>query len=240
MQRIVFSLLLLLVLPSLLIGAKPPEVVETLEGKVIHVTDGDTLTLLVEKKSVRVRLEGIDAPESSQSFGNKAREMLKELTLGKQAVVKKTGVDKYNRTLGFVFVGEEEVNAKMIEGGLAWHYAKYNDESRLANLEAEARKARRGLWKDDRPLAPWEFRARNKTTGDPEPASLVESETPARKPKATKESAQQSMPSTRQASYWLNTSSNVRHNQRCQHFGNTKNGRVCTASEGKACGICGG
>ena len=200
-----------------LVFAAPPKVVEELSGKVIAVTDGDTIKVLVDKETITVRLEGIDAPESKQSFGKKSKEALSGLVAGKTVIVKKTGMDKYKRTLGIVIVGDLDANAKLVEEGWAWHFKKYNDEERLAKLEEAARKAKRGLWADENPLAPWDYRARQKT---PEVA-----------PKA---------PNEQKMSYWLNTSSSVRHNEHCEHFQKTKRGRLCTADEGKPCGICGG
>lgn len=206
-----------IVLVTGLLLAAPPKVVEEFSGKVIGVTDGDTIKVLVNKETVTVRLEGIDAPESGQSYGKKSKEALAEIVAGKTVTVKKTGTDKYKRTLGIVIVGDADANAKMIEDGWAWHFKKYNDEERLAKLEDAARKAKRGLWADETPLAPWDYRARQKT---PEVAPG--------------EAKDQKM------SYWLNTSSGVRHNQRCEHFQKTKKGRFCGADEGKPCGICGG
>lgn len=200
-----------------LVLAAPPKVVEEFSGKVIGVSDGDTIKVLVNKETVKVRLEGIDAPESGQSYGKKAKEALAEMVAGKIVTVKKTGTDRYKRTLGIVIVGDVDANAKLIEDGWAWHFKKYNNEERLAKLEDAARKAKRGLWADEKPLAPWEYRARQKT-----PVA------------APDESHDQKM------LYWLNTSTGVRHNQRCEHFQKTKKGRFCSADEGKPCGICGG
>ncbi|QDV30324.1 Thermonuclease precursor [Planctopirus ephydatiae] len=200
-----------------LVLAAPPKVVEEFTGKVIGVTDGDTIKVLVNKDSVTVRLEGIDAPESGQSYGKKSKEALAEIVAGKTVNVKKTGTDKYGRTLGIVIVGDSDANAKMVEDGWAWHFKKYNDEERLAKLEDAALKAKRGLWADATPLAPWDYRARQRT---PEVA-----------PGEAKD---------QKLSYWLNTSSGVRHNERCEHFQKTKKGRLCGADEGKPCGICGG
>ena len=138
------------------------------------------------------------------------------LIFGKTVEVKKTGEDRYGRSLGFIFVDSMDVNAQMIEDGWAWHYKKYNDERRLASLEEEARAEKRGLWADSNPLPPWEFRARKKTPETDTDSSGTEKK------------------------YWLNLSSNVRHNERCEHFQKTKKGRFCGADEGKACGICGG
>ena len=187
------------VLASSLLIAAPPKVVEEFSGKVIAITDGDTIKVLVGKESVTIRLEGIDAPEKSQSFGSKSKDALGTMVFGQTVTVKKTGKDKYGRILGFVFIDDLDVNAQMIQDGWAWHFKKYNDEERLADLEVEARDDKRGLWADPNPLAPWEFRARKKT------------------PEADPDS------STTEKRFWLNTSSNVRHNERCEHFQKTKN-----------------
>jgi endonuclease YncB( thermonuclease family) len=197
---------------GLLLSA-PPKVNEEISGKVVGVTDGDTLTLLVNKETIKVRLEGIDAPESGQSYGTKSKQALSEIVFAKVVTVKKTGSDKYGRTLGFVIVGDVDANAKMIEDGWAWHFRKYNDEERLAKLEVSARTAKRGLWADASPLAPWDYRARKKKA---QPEQKVE------------------------GLYWLNTSSGVRHNEQCEHFKKSKKGRLCGPTEGNACGVCGG
>lgn len=152
--------ILLIAAPSL---AAPPKVVEEFNGKVIGVTEGDTIKVLVGKEMVTVRLEGIDAPELGQSYGGKAKEALADLVGEKAVTVKKTGMDKDGRVLGIVFVAEVNANAKLVEDGWAWHFKKYNDEDRLAKLEEAARKARRGLWADENPVAPWTYRARQKT-----------------------------------------------------------------------------
>lgn len=189
----------------------------------IGVTDGDTIKVLVDKATATVRLEGIDAPESGQSFGTKARQALAELVAGKTVTVKKTGTDKYSRTLGFVVANDVDVNAKMIEDGWAWHFVKYNDEERLQELEVAARKAKRGLWADNNVLAPWDYRARQSQ--------------PQETPKATQTAEPKAEGPTKE--YWLNTPSNVRHNQRCQYFKNTKKGRLCGPTDGKACDVFG-
>lgn len=194
-----------------IVFAAPPKVIDTLTGKVIGVTDGDTIKVLVNRQTVKVRLEGIDAPESSQSFGANSKLALSKMVFGKTVTVKKTGEDRYGRTLGIIMVGNVDANAKMIEDGWAWHFKKYNDEERLAKLELLARKAKSGLWADANPLPPWDYRARKRRPNN----------TPATK-------------------FWLNTSSNVRHNQNCEYFKNTKRGRICGPNDGKACGRCGG
>lgn len=132
----------------------------TITGKVVGVSDGDTLTVLTEAKdSVKVRLHGVDAPEAKQAFGNRAKQELSELVFGKAVRVEVEDKDRYGRTVGRVFVGDIAVNAEMVRRGFAWWYREYAKKSvELATAEAEARNAKRGLWAEPNAVAPWEFR----------------------------------------------------------------------------------
>lgn len=132
-----------------------------LTGKVVAVADGDTLTLLDgDNVQHKIRLHGIDAPERGQAFGNKSREALAALTMGKQLAVNVSGLDRYKREIGVVSVAGENVNLRMVRDGWAWHFVKYapNDKV-LAAAQTDAREARRGLWADGVPLSPWDHRA---------------------------------------------------------------------------------
>ncbi|MEM6852921.1 MAG: thermonuclease family protein [Planctomycetota bacterium] len=139
---------------------------QTLRGKVVGVSDGDTITVLVNREEVRVRLEAIDAPETGQPFGDRAKRVLSDAVFGKTVAVEVTGEDRYERKLGFVYIrrrGEPvSVNRAMVAAGMAWHYVAYSDDEELAEAEAEARKKRRGLWRDDDPMPPWEWRKRER------------------------------------------------------------------------------
>ncbi len=114
------SATVILLLTGLALAA-PPKVVEEFSGKVIGITDGDSIKVLVNKASITVRLEGIDAPEKSQSFGAKSKAALGKLVTGEAVTVKKTGTDKYGRTLGVVIVGDVDANARLVDDGWAWH-----------------------------------------------------------------------------------------------------------------------
>lgn len=144
---------------------------DTLTGRVIGITDGDTLTVLDSRFSQRkVRLSGIDAPEKSQPFGNVSRQHLALLTFGRHVTVVATKRDRYKRTVGKVLVGEVDANLAQIEAGLAWHYRDYArdqqpaDRRAYAEAEDAARANRTGLWRDARPVAPWDYR-RKRLTG---------------------------------------------------------------------------
>ena len=131
-----------------------------ISGKVVGVHDGDSITLLTaEKREVKVRLEGIDAPELKQPFGNASKQSLSELVFGKNVRVQVTGMDRYKRTLGHVFIGEVWVNLAQVERGLAWHYKKYSKDETLSESEVRARGELLGLWREGTAVPPWEWRA---------------------------------------------------------------------------------
>ena len=137
---------------------------ETLEGKVIKIADGDTLTLLTpSNQQVKIRLAGVDTPERKQPFGNKAKQALAKLAFQKQAIVEVETKDRYGRTVGVVFVNGLNVNAEMIGQGMAWVYRKYTNDQKLYALEAEAKQARRGLWATDKQIEPWLWRKGKRT-----------------------------------------------------------------------------
>lgn len=127
-------------------------------GSVVGVIDGDTIDVLVENRPVRVRLAQIDAPERTQAFGTRSRQALSAMVFRQAVTVAEAGSDRYGRTLGTVFVAGVNVNAAMIDQGMAWAYRQYVTDRSLIQLEAQARAARRGLWVDPAPVEPWLFR----------------------------------------------------------------------------------
>src|SRR5680860_721565 len=89
-------------------------------GKVVKITDSDTIVVLTaDKKQVKIRLEGIDCPESNQDFGNKEKQAVSDLCFGKEVTVIKSGEDRYGRTLAFIFAGDVNVNKELLRQGLA-------------------------------------------------------------------------------------------------------------------------
>jgi len=132
---------------------------DTFFAKVIGVTDGDTIVVLTDNnKQIKIRLEGIDCPESSQDFGEKAKQATVDKKKKKRVRVKETGKDKYGRTLAFVFVNDLCVNNELIKEGMAWHYRENNHNPGLAELEQQARAGKIGLWSQSAPIPPWDFR----------------------------------------------------------------------------------
>ena len=155
------ALLLMLMLSAGFSAASADE----LTGKVVGVSDGDTVTLLTaEHRQVKIRLAGIDAPEKKQPFGMAAKRSMSDCAFGKQANVEWSKVDLYGRTIGKLTADGVDCGLRQIELGLAWHYKAYEREQeapdRLAYAQEEksARVARKGLWSDPQPQPPWVFR----------------------------------------------------------------------------------
>lgn len=127
--------------------------------KVVGVHDGDTITGLDDSKTqYKIRLDAIDAPELGQPFGQASKKALGEKVFGKDVVVIAKTKDRYGRTVGHVMIDGRDVNLEMLEEGMAWHYAKYDHNARLAGTEEEARAAKKGLWAGENSVPPWEWR----------------------------------------------------------------------------------
>lgn len=140
--------------------------------QVIGIADGDTLTLLVDRKPLKIRLSSIDAPEKKQAFGQRSKESLSDLCWGKDATYQTQTVDRYGRTVARVTCGGVDANRVQVERGMAWVYVQYNKDSALPAVQIAARSSRKGLWADAAPTPPWEFR-RPVTTGQPEESGCI-------------------------------------------------------------------
>lgn len=143
-----------------------PGQAELISGRVVHVADGDTVTVLdASKVQHKIRLAGIDAPEKSQAYGERSRESLAELVANRTVIVETNKQDHYGRRVGKILSDGKDVNVEQIRRGLAWFYRHYKQELSDADRqsydrsEEEAKDHRRGLWADPRPVPPWEFRS---------------------------------------------------------------------------------
>lgn len=154
MRRLTFLLFL-----QLFALFSPPSLAQTreIQCKVVGISDGDTLTCLQNRKPLKVRLQYIDAPESAQAYGKRAKQALSTLAFKKQVRVQVTGYDKYHRLLGVVFdEANRNLNLLLVEQGMAWAYRQTQPIYQQA--EALARAARKGLWQDPNPQDPADFR----------------------------------------------------------------------------------
>ena len=228
-------------------------------GVVSRVSDGDTIWV-TDAKGLRhkIRMLDIDAPESSQKFGSESTARLKSLIGGKSVRVTYSERDKYDRLLGTVWLGDEDINLRMVSEGMAWRY-HYSRNERYAAAQSAAKAKRIGLWADPKAQDPWAYRKGQKPKGGSEgvsvervaqtqPASTqvlggyfssnrieyragngpVASRTPA--PVCDK------WPDT---GWWLSTNSMKRHNRGCENYRKTR-GYPCRKDEGSPCGKCGG
>ena len=150
-NSIVFTLIgiLLLTLPAL--G-------ETFAGKCVGVSDGDTIRVMKNGISCKVRVDAIDCPELHQDFGNRAKKFTSSLVYGRIVTVDSKKIDRYGRIVGRVKIDGKALSLELVKAGLAWHYKKYSDDPVLADAEKQARARRIGLWSMPHPVPPWEYR----------------------------------------------------------------------------------
>lgn len=154
MKKKTFPLLILL----LAIHAYPANAIT---GKVIGVADGDTITVLENKTQYKIRLYGIDCPESHQDFGKRAKQFMSSIAFGKTANVIKEDTDRYGRTVGMVYVGDICVNEEIIRNGFAWVYQRYCKKEFCKDwleLEEQAMNDKIGLWSHTDPIPHWDYR----------------------------------------------------------------------------------
>jgi len=111
----------------------------TLHGKVVGITDGDTLTLLVGSRQYKIRLAEIDTPERRQPYGTKARQELSELAFGKEIIAKVQDIDRYGRTVARLYVDDIDISAELVRRSAAWVYRQYVTDKSLYDIEKEAR-----------------------------------------------------------------------------------------------------
>ena len=161
--KLTHSILLALLLLPLATNAA------TLYGQVVGVSDGDTITVLdSDKRQHKIRLEGIDAPEKAQAFGQVSKQALSDLVFDNRVIVEWSKEDRYKRLVGKVILSGTDINLKQTTAGLAWHYKKYSNEQTKADalLYASAENAARsrglGLWADPHAVPPWDWRKQKK------------------------------------------------------------------------------
>jgi len=154
-----YKTLILLLFPLLLFS-------QAKTYKVIGVKDGDTVELLMDGKPQIVRLSNIDCPEKKQPFGNNAKQFVSDLCFGKMVKVSGNGKkDRNKRLIAEIILSDgKNINKELVKNGLAWHFKKYSKDNSYDILEKQAKKLKLGLWKDKKPIAPWNWRKSRKTS----------------------------------------------------------------------------
>ena len=159
-------------------------------GRVVGVTDGDSVVLLKEERErIAIRLDGIDSPELGQDFGRRAKQFTSDLLFGRTVEVQPKSLDRYGRTVARVRVEGRDASVEIVRAGYAWHFLRYSSDPVLDAAEQSARAGRLGLWLQSDAVAPWEFRSGRA----PIPAGA--------------------------AAFHGNTSSHVFHRSGCRNFG---------------------
>jgi len=145
--------MILATLATLLLTFAPP-----FEAKVIAVHDGDTITVRTDE-TIKIRINGIDAPELKQPFGQASKQAMSGLVFGQTVTVKPDKKDRYGRLLARVEIGGKDTSLTMVELGMAhWYEAYAKHDTQLQSAQTQAKTARRGLWSDPKAVAPWDFR----------------------------------------------------------------------------------
>jgi len=128
-------------------------------GTVIGIMDGDTVKVLnSQKNTIKIRLTEIDAPEKNQDFGEQSKQSLSDICFKKQVIVDDKGLDKYKRTLGRLKCNGIDANAEQVKKGMAWAYRQYLTDESTIEFEDVAKTNKAGLWSNENPVAPWDFR----------------------------------------------------------------------------------
>jgi len=142
---------------------------DTLQGRVVGIADGDTVTVLDDTNTQwKIRLMGIDAPEKKMPFGQVSKRHLSDLIFNRQVIVEYSKKDRYGRTVGKILADGIDVNLEQVKAGMAWHYKQYQreqsaaDQVNYAEAEEQARAGRKGLWVDAEPTPPWDGRKEQK------------------------------------------------------------------------------
>lgn len=153
----IFLLLVLLIFSSYLFSK------DIIQGRVIKVTDGDTMTVLTKNnKQIKVRLYGIDCPEKGQDYYQVAKNYLATAVHNKNVRVEVQSKDRYQRTVGIIWHNNTNINLNLIQQGLAWHYTDFDKSQSFANAQEKAKTAKINIWSKKKPVAPWEFRKSKK------------------------------------------------------------------------------
>ncbi|NLJ26386.1 MAG: nuclease [Deltaproteobacteria bacterium] len=208
-------------------------------GKVVGISDGDTITVMHDGKGEKIRLYGVDCPESHQDFGSRAKQFTSGKVFGKTVDIEPVDTDRYGRTVGIVKSDGQAINRTLIDSGMAWVYDQYCTRSECTEwrrLQEKAHAGKVGLWSIPNPTPPWEFRhSSSKSTW----SMLLATNT------SSGASTSSSQVQQTESAYHGNVKSHVFHRPSCRHY-DCKN---CTAVFGsrdeaikagyRPCGICG-
>ena len=126
--------------------------------KIKRVVDGDTVHVFYNDEVYKIRLTEIDAPERDQPYGSDSTEYLKDLLKEGRVDVDISGTDRYGRKLGRLYWQGIDINRELVSAGYAWVYDQYVTDNSFYENQSKARNSKKGLWEDQNPLEPWNWR----------------------------------------------------------------------------------
>ena len=126
--------------------------------KIKRVVDGDTVHVFYQDEVYKIRLTEIDAPERDQPYGSNSTEYLKSLLKEGMVDVDISGTDRYGRKLGRLYWRGMDINRELVSAGYAWVYDQYVTDNSFYENQSKARNSKKGLWEDQNPLEPWNWR----------------------------------------------------------------------------------
>jgi micrococcal nuclease len=180
--------------------------------RVVGVMDGDTIEVLRDNETRRVRLHGVDCPEHNQPFGQRAKQFTSELAFGQDVTLEVRDTDQYGRLVAEVFLEDgRSLNLELVRAGLAWHYKRYSKDPKLAAAELAAREAKLGLWSHGHPVPPWEWRREEREKRQNEPESFDKK--PAKQPSQKSDKRRDKTPPKKASSTKVGTGGNGRNRE---------------------------
>ena len=130
-------------------------------GVVKKIIDGDSLLIVAEKKTIEVRLYGVDCPEYNQPFSNAAKALVKKNIYGRKVLIQPQYYDSYKRLVAIVEYGDQTLNGILVETGLAWvypHYCRKEICSSWSRSQNSAINNKQGIWSSSDPISPWQWK----------------------------------------------------------------------------------
>jgi micrococcal nuclease len=129
------------------------------QAVVTAVQDGDEFEVVAEDKKYTIRLQSIDCPEDGQAFSAKAKLFVDAMCRNKTVTIRKSTIDPRGRIVAEVILADgRSVSKELLKAGYAWHFKRYSQDKELDALEQEARKQKKGLWIEENPVAPWDYK----------------------------------------------------------------------------------
>lgn len=142
----------------LAIATMTPALADSFNGKVIGILDGNNIIVSYDNKARQLRLANVDCPDLNQDFGPQAKDFLMNIIFGKDVWVDIKSIDHSNRGLSTMTINGQDVGVQLVQAGLGWYDSRFTSNGAIAEAQVQAQINRTGLWSQNNPIPPWEFR----------------------------------------------------------------------------------